>query len=348
MMRDVNTAFLENLYDQIARKMPVNLENKEAFDEWKNTAIEKLKMILGIPELQSLPLEPLVFEQLPLKDGLIRERFILRTEKEVWMPCFLIRDSRKEGKKPAVVLPPYNGSGKFGVIDSSDYGFFMRANQEKKDFYQSHWDFASSLARAGYLVVSPDLRGTGERREWMDSGEETFERSSKRPVNNVAIALGQSLLGINVWEIRCLCDYLESRDDYNGMVSIGGEQEAAVTSLYSAAVTGRFSKCFMINGFNGFRNGALTVAVNSSATYAPSLMLYFDMCDIAAMTCPTELYVQTTPGDLLNGEDDNNVLKQAEETEKAFVLAGAASKFRYNATNGTMEAAYQNICAFMK
>lgn len=333
--RDETTAFLKAQFHRWGRQDPVRTESKEAFEEWQRNARENLQKILSLPQMEACEPLPFTYEYMDVPGGYIRERAIVQTEPDVWMPYFVLRRAENDEKKPAVIFLPHSGAGKFSVVYSKDYEFYEKQTPEIQKELKATWDFTAALADAGFLVAAPDLRGMGERREWMDEGEENFMRSSRRAVNNVALSLGLSLAGMDVWEISVLTEILRQREDCSGAVSIGGSREAGVTALYCAAAVSGYAGVFSGDGLAGFENGALTIACYNCSAYAPKLMLSYDSCDIAAIAVPQRLFLYFTDDNPLNGANNmSNVEPQLGELRRAYFAEGTPEAL----------AVYQNDC----
>lgn len=321
--KDATTAFLKAQFRTCGRQDPVRTESKDAFEEWQRNARDHFRNILSLPLMETCEPLPFTYEYMNVPGGYIRERAIVQTEPDVWMPYFLLRSGKIIGKKPAVILLPHSGAGKFSVVYSRDYEFYEKQTPEIREELETEWDFAAALADAGFLVAAPDLRGMGERREWMDEGEEKFMQSSRRAVNNVALSLGLSLAGMDVWDTGVLTEILRHRDDCNGDISIGGSREAGVTALYCAAANPVYSSVFSGDGLAGFENGALKIACYNCSAYIPKLMLSYDSCDIAALAIPQRMFLYFTEGNPLNGENGvSNVEPQLQELRKANCAKG--------------------------
>lgn len=321
---DATTAFVRTQFRTCGRKDPVRTGSKESFETWQRNARENLCRILSLPQMEHCEPLPFTYEFMTIPGGYIRERAIVQTEPDVWMPYFLLRKETDAGKKPAVILLPHSGAGKFSVMFSGDYEFYEKQTLQIREELDRSWAFAAALADAGFLVAAPDLRGMGERREWMDQGEENFMRSSRRAVNNAALSLGLSLAGMDVWEITVLAKLLRQRSDCSGEIRIGGSREAGVTALYCAAAVPGYSGVFSLDGLAGFEAGALTIACYNCSAYAPKLMLSYDSCDIAALAAPQPLFLQFTADNPLNGAHGRaNVEPQLEMVSEAYEAAGA-------------------------
>lgn len=326
---DATTAFLKKQFRTRGRKDPVRTESKESFEMWQRNARENFCRILSLPQMEHCEPLPFTYEYMTMPGGYVRERAIVQTEPEVWMPYFLLRKEEGAGKKPAVIVLPHSGAGKFSVVNSEDYEFYEKQTSEIQEELRRSWAFASALADAGFLVAAPDLRGMGERREWMDEGEENFMHSSRRAVNNVALSLGLSLAGMDVWEISVLADVLRKRSDCSGNISIGGSREAGVTALYCAAAVPGYSGVFAVDGLAGFEEGALTIACYNCSAYVPKLMLSYDSCDIAALAAPQQLLLQFTSDNPLNGENGKaNVEPQLNEVRNVYAVVGAENALK--------------------
>ena len=133
------------------------------WSQWHPTAYAKYMELLGsFPD--PVPLDAEV-ESSVEDDGLVRERVVFNAEPFMSVPCQVLRPKEMpaDGKNAAILCS--HGHGPFGKdpvagIRSTDE---MVANIE-----QHNYDYGRQMAKAGYLTISPDLRGFGERRDGRD------------------------------------------------------------------------------------------------------------------------------------------------------------------------------------
>ena len=136
---------------------------KMDWENWRQTAHAKYMELLGsFPDPVPLDAE---IESSVEDDGLIRERVVFNSEPFMSVPCQVLRPKTMpaDGSNAAILCS--HGHGPFGKdpvagIRSSDE---MRANIEMHNY-----DYGWQMAKAGYLTISPDLRGFGERRDGRD------------------------------------------------------------------------------------------------------------------------------------------------------------------------------------
>ena len=316
-----STEFLRIMMDRVGRAIPADLSNREALAAWQDKAREKLRELLTQDAMDKCrPLE-LTYEWMPVPGDLVRERCVLQTEQDVWMPFFVLRKEGTTG--PAVIIVPQDGTGKFGSVWADDYEWFHKQDEAARTRFLRRWEAASKLAAEGCLVVAPDIRGTGERREWMDEGEDRFSVSSRRPVNNVAIALGQSLAGETCHELSMLADLMRARRDCDGRVYLAGYNDGAAMALFAAAADASFDGLAILNGFCGFRDGVVPSASSTAGTYVPNLYRWFERGDVGALVAPRPMVLVISADDPQNGPEFENALPQIDELKKAYDLLGA-------------------------
>jgi hypothetical protein len=321
-----------DLYDRISRKMPAPTDSAQEFSEWQKTARAKLKSLLKLDMFESCPMNYGVLESYEF-DGYRRDKMIIQTEPDVYMTFYaLIPDNIKDGdKRPAIILPPGHGPGKFGTAAATEYeGVKFIFEAMERLGAKSRPSFAQELARKGYLVFAIDSRGDGERREYMDQGmeNEKFLTCSHRPVNNAALALGYSILGMMVWDLMRLGDYILGRKDCDGRLACGGMSGGGLQSLYLAAVDERFSLAVTSGWFYGFKESLLQQPHNCACNFVHNLWLYFDCCDIGSLIAPRPFHIESGMKDHLNGSFTGieNVKTQVELTRRSYELMGAEDK----------------------
>lgn len=315
---------LRGIHARLGRKLPMNCDNAIDFIHWQNEARDKLSALLTLHQYESCPPLPLGYEDMQVQENYIRQRCILQTLPEVWMPFFILFKKGKAGKRPAVILPPVDGTGKFGVVWSDDYLALRDCKEEEvRTSFVSRWNFAFSLADAGYLVVAPDLPGTGECREWMDQGDGNFFHSSCRAINNAMIGIGLSLAGTNVWSLFRLADYLISREDCNGQLAIGGEGTAGMQALFFASLDCRVNCTFYRGQYMSFQDSITPQGLEYAGSYVPHLWKWLDRSDIGMLIAPRRLHLQGMPDDGLDSSDQAESTRvQLQQTVDAYKILG--------------------------
>ena len=139
-----------------------------------------LVQCLGYLPPRDTPLAPRKERESVIADGVIEERVVYRVEPDVLVPAHVYRAADANGRRPGVLLLHGWDFDKTGLVEAK-----------------------VGLARAGYVVLFPDNRCSGERK---DVGDQ---------VNVVPVAglLGMTFMGMNTFDnIRAL-DYLSSRED---------------------------------------------------------------------------------------------------------------------------------------
>ena len=305
--------FLKSLYARNARSMPFP-EEGASFPEWREKAQNTLKRLLAVRGCPPIPRLGTVVETRRLDGGFVRERILMRTAPELWMTAFLLYKDGAPERKPAAMIPPAEGAGKFGVVWSDDFEAVQKANASVRKTVCRNWDFSFALAEKGYLVFAPDTMGCGERREWMDEGEDKFFTCSHRVDNNVAIALGESLGGLIVHELQTAADYLETRSDYSGKLIACGTESAAAISVMFALCDERVSRVYAQNWLYNIETTALRTGDVCACACVPGLWRFFGNRDLAAMLAPRTLVVSGC------SEDELSL------AARAYALAGCASR----------------------
>lgn len=292
-----------DLYKRYGNRFAAPLQIND-FSVWQNEAVKKLQDILRVSGCEKVENLATVFETRDVNKEYVREHLILRTAKDLWMTAFVLYKKNIVGRKPAFILPPPEGAGKFDLIWSDDYADVASADSLIRERICKNWEFTFALADKGYLVVVPDTIGEGERREWMDEGSQNFFKSSHRADNNVAIALGESLGGLIVYELKVLADYLETREDYSGKLSVGGKRSAADVSVFFAAIDKRVSTVFAQEWLYEIKEDIIKTRDVCSCTCVPNMWKYFDKSDLAEILFPTKL--------IICGSDDESLRKVKE------------------------------------
>ncbi len=291
----------------------------QEFEAWKKEEREKLRELLGLSNMESCPLAPRVQERVTAEPGILREKVLLQVEPDTWMPVYILIP-QGEQKGVFLALPGHMGAGKYSVAGCSEIPAVKRSIE------RFHYDYGLQLARRGYVTLCPDCRGFGERRDEARQGdeEEQFMNSTCFHLAHMAEPLGQTVIGMCVWDFMRLIDYLCERAEWDlselGCIGFSG---GGMQTLWLTALDERVRRAVISGYLYGYRDSLLVLNGNCSCNYVPHLWEHVDMGDIAAMIAPRPLAVQSCRDDHLNGSRGLcNVYEQLDVVGAAYELYG--------------------------
>lgn len=315
------------------RKNGFAANNQEEYSNWKETTRTLLKSLIGLDKMDACNTEPEVLEIVQVSDSIRREKIVIQVEPEVWMPMYvLVPEKLKEDSdiKCFIAPPGHSGAGKYSVAGC----YHIPAVADKIKEY--NYDYGMQLAKLGYVVFCPDIRGFGERREeaMQCENEESFLKSSCFHLAHMAQPLGQTVIGMNTWDMMKLLDYIEQREDLkSGRIGCLGFSGGGMLTLWLSALDDRIGLSVISGYMYGYKDSLLDLNGNCSCNYVPGLWEHVDMGDIGALLAPRPVMIQSCLGDPLNGARGiENVYEQVDIIKKAYAV--------YNAS----ELVYHDIC----
>jgi dienelactone hydrolase len=159
---------------------------------------------------------------------------------------------------------------------------------------QLNYDYAGQLARRGYMVFVPELRGFGNRMEADEYREgEAGWVSSCYAVGVNALLLGKTLLGLRIYDVMRLIDYIWALpDDLADTLGCVGLSGGGMVTLFTTALDTRIT-CAVVSGyFNIFRNSIMAVR-HCLCNFIPGIVRVAEMVDIAGLIVPRPLLIET-------------------------------------------------------
>lgn len=325
--------YFSRLYDKVGRQHGADVSSREAYEAWKLDINRRLRDTIGLDLCEPAPANPRLLDVKEF-ENYTREHWLIQTEPLVEMPFFLLKP--KGQHNGGLIMNPHgHGGGKESNIADPENPWV----QEMQKKFGKKTSFAEELAAAGYYVACPDARGAGERREKWEQGEEPekWRSNSHREINQMAVGFGMSMIGMMVWDLMRLLDYLleaypEINHDRVGCVGMsGGGQQ----TIYFSAMDERI-KCAVTSGyFYGFKESLVRLPGNCSCNFAPNLWKLLDMGDLGAMIAPRPLFVESGRQDHLEGEPGlDNVYPQVEIARSAYTLLGVPDRIVHSIHEG--------------
>ncbi len=206
----------------------------------------------GLKELLKLdepPAAGLVKKGQTVSRGLKIDAVEVRSAPEVWVPAWIFRPAAARGK--IVAIEPNGRNARWG----------------EDDLYQT-------LARAGFEVCAPDLRGTG------DASPE-YPRASARHARWhqdedayawASLMLGRPLLG------QRAADLIAIARAFGGPVTVAAMGAMAVPALFAAAIEPAIARVFTSGALESFRSLMEKEEYRDSfANFAPGLLGVTDL-----------------------------------------------------------------------
>ena len=313
----------KKIFDKRGRQKAFKATSIEEYEVWKREVREILWDITGLKHMETCPLSPQHIETVKL-DGMVRKEMIIQVEPEVWMPFYVLIPDEPlmvNGKKQVMLAPHgHSSAGKHAIVGRDDIPAVADAIEK------FNYAYGLDMAKKGYVVFCPDARGFGDRREKakQTDKEEDFLTSTCFHLAHMAFPLGETVVGMWIWDLMRLIDYIETKEELDaeniGCVGFSG---GGMQGLWLAAMDERV-KYTMISGyFYGYKDSLLELNGNCSCNYVPHLWEYVDMGDLGALIAPRPIMIESGTKDHLNGKRGiENVLEQVAITKAAYKLFG--------------------------
>lgn len=271
----------------------------------------------------------------------LRAEVLMTREAPAYCAQKVVFDSDAFSSVPAWVLVPHtatsgnpapgvlclhgHGMGKDAVVGFDDHGVEINDYQKQ---------FARQFALRGYVAISIDFRGFGERKDT----DEWVRRPGRDGCNVAYLAtgyFGYHMLALQLWDAMRTVDYLQARPEVDAQrigclgVSFGGTM-----STYLAALDDRIQVA-MIGCYLSSIGDALERGNFCGSQYMPGLLKYGEVSDVASLIAPRPLLVGV-------GERDecfklSDALRAYKRVARAYKVADASGKLAIDCFPGGHE-----------
>ncbi|MDB5078113.1 MAG: hypothetical protein JWP00_37 [Chloroflexi bacterium] len=328
-------AYLLEHFDRQSRRngLPQDL-TLEQLEPWQTHLRAELRRVIGLDTGRSTPPEP-DYGPLEKFEGYFSQRVEISTEPGIRMPLYVLTpDGIRAGETRPVVLAlhGHGGGGKAAVAGRTE----IPAVAEAIKLY--NYDYGVQLVMAGFIVLCPDARGFGERREVGSQGDEPGKilASSCTALNNMALPLGQTVTGMWVWDLMRLIDFAATRPDWDiNLLGCVGFSGGGLQALFLSALDTRVKVAVVSAYFYGYKDALLRLNNNCSCNYVPGLWQQADMGDIAALICPRPLLIESGSRDPFSGQGGlANVTGQLAITRQAYRVSEVEERIAHSVFDG--------------
>ncbi len=258
-------------------------KNKD-FNEQKAKAKKKLTELMGwdLIALNSCK-ENFTIESEEEKDGYRKIRFVVETEKNMFVPCYLLIPNQGKEKYPVAIT--LQGHAKGGMLNSLG----IEAGEEPG--YLPRGAFAIQAVKNGFAALCVELRGMSG--ELQPQGDRRLSRYAEACgfAARTGLLLGRPIIGERCWDISRVLDslYRFKQLDLDNIV-ITGNSGGGTTSYYAACMDERIKVSAPSCSFCTFGESLFYVN-HCVCNFIPNILNYFDMQDLAILIAPRKLLV---------------------------------------------------------
>ncbi len=318
-MIDVNYIsdnFIKRLYQRTKPSLAFKAKTKKEFLPWQKLLKGKIKELLGEwPESVGLKPDLCSREE---KASYTREKWVIQTEKDCYMPLYLLIPKGTKKKVPAILC--CHGHGDYGKDPVAGVDF---NNSERRNNILSHnYNYAEQMAEKGYVTIAPDWRSFGERIGYTNPFPD-------RDICNIHfiqhLILGRTLLGANIFDGMKAIDFLITRKEVDpDRIGCMGLSFGGTMTTYISLLDERVKAADIICYATTTRHYAINRANFCGSQLVPYLYRYADVGDVIAAIAPKPLLIESGASDtcfsLHSAKEAHQIVK------KAYKVAGAEDK----------------------
>ena len=238
-------------------------------EEWESTAVfmrERLAKILS-EEIPSSQIRPKVSDRTTTR-GITKTKYSLSPEPGLSMVMSVISRDRVEGKQPICVKVHLDGENSAHAGDP----------------------LAEALVDNGWVVVAPNLRGTGDARPANDSVRSAIGHNSSEH----ALWIGRPLFAQWLTDVRVAIDWVAEQEGYDRRrIFLAGEMHAgmlaiAAGGLWDKQIAGVIAESAPVSFLAGEASHEDWIRMG---LLAPGIVSVGDMPQFAAMVAPRRLVI---------------------------------------------------------
>jgi len=236
------------------------------------------------------------------RSGYRIEKLIYESEPGIFIPSLLYVPDAGASKKAAVLM--VTGDGK--AASASE---------------------AEQFAASGTVVLSIDMRGTGETRVDADVNSREFDHYFGDFNNTMtAFLVGKTMAGMRALDISRGVDVLTSRKEVDPNQVYGyGKDEGALPLLYTTVLDGRIRRVMlegMLVSYESVVNSRVSRRILEGV--APGMLKYYDLQDLVAAMAPRDVWIVNGTDPMGHELPASEVTKEYGRALEAFSQQGAA------------------------
>jgi acetyl esterase/lipase len=304
-------------------------QTKQEWEVWHKKAYSKYMELLGrFPE----KVDPEVEVDYSIEDGdLIRERVVFDTEEYMSVACQVLRPKNMKADKSNAAILCSHGHGPFGKDPVTG---IRSSEKHEKDIEAHNYNYAEQMARAGFLTITPDLRGFGERRDVPYPEEPEYECLECNQNYVKGSILGWYPLTLNIWDMKCCIDYLETRPEVDPeRIGMMGLSQGGTITTFTSAADPRIKAADIIGYLNPWYDFGIEIVNSCGSQVIPNIYTYLDTDEIAGLISPRPLLIESGTHDNIFYIQD--ALRSHEGVKEIYKSAGVEDRLWFDIFPGS-------------
>ncbi|SFL46294.1 dienelactone hydrolase family protein [Halanaerobium salsuginis] len=323
--------YLEKLYQKKERQFIFKAANLIEWKLWRENLKAKLAEVIGgLPDQVEVDQAVTLLNREVLTDY-IRLRISYKVKDYLELPAYLLLPKIKNFNQKAVVIAHGHGNGVREAVG-------LNARGEKLDQSTCHNDLAVEFAKAGYIVILPELIGFGDRRlrdDYLADPELKKDRTANScyRISSQLLLLGQTTAKLRLLDLMSAVKYLTENDEFelteiNCVGFSGGAPIAILAALFLPEIN-----AVMVSGYPSFYKDSIMARRHCLDNYLPGILNYAELPDILAAIAPKPLLLQAAVHDQLFPIES---AKKAEQiAAKAYKLLHSSNKLDFSLIEGS-------------
>jgi dienelactone hydrolase len=230
-------------------------------------------------------------------EGFTRHRVVYASERHLDVPAWLLVPDDATAPAPALLAVHGHGPDGWTYEHGRDtvVGPVPADPEAGAALERQGTTFGADLARAGFVVLAPDLRGFGERWDgWTDDHRLCDLELAQ------ALARGSLPLSGNLWDLHVALDVLQAEPVVDSSrIGVVGFSYGGTLALLLAALDERVGAVVASGAFSDPRVAARVPFNLCGAQVLPGMLADIDHVGLGAAIAPRALFVENGEADLL-------------------------------------------------
>jgi len=302
--------------------------SKSDWMNWRESLTPAVIQSLG-PLPTKVPLRPEAIAEWD-EDGLVKQKLIFDVEEGLAVTAYVFRPRESNAPLPAILCCHGHGLlGKEPVMGN-------RSTPELAEHVrQMNYDYGLQMAKAGFVTMSIDWRGFGERDDRLKPHHRDLTRG--RDLCNLhylrASILGMTVLGMDVHDGICAIDYLCDQSFVDARrIGVMGLSFGGTMATWLSICDARICATDLMCCSDRFADFGMRDVNFCGSQITPGLYALCDVADLQGLIAPRPLLVE------IGIHDECFRIESAmscfREVEKIYSAAGASEKLHLDLFEG--------------